>query len=765
MKKNSILFTLLLAGGIVSAQQNFWKPQSKSVISSDKIIERVHQPTESITMNLNFEDLTNYLTQGNKSQFTLKFPDATGNLNSYRIVENSNFHPDLQAKYSNIRSYTGYNLNNPAEKIAFSISPQFGFNGVIDQNGKQIIIDTHTKDKASYLIYNKSNVFTSSDNFICDVESEAKVSGLGIDNLNIEEVINSSTEGRTLVTDNKLHTFRMAVTTTTEYSTWIAQQAGIPNGTIDEKKAAILAAVNVSLTRINGVLKNDAGVFLQLIPNNDLLFFIDSDTFDSTDASQMLNENINVTNNIIGVNNYDLGHLFFRVSRSSNNNGLAQLQSVCTTNKAGGVTGTTSPVGDPFDIDYTAHEIGHQFGAHHTQNNACNRANASAEPGSGSTIMAYTGICAPNIQRNSDAYYHAFSLDQINNVLSAKTCGTKTEFNNLPPVITIEKALYNIPHSTAFELTMTATDPNNDQMTYTWEQMDTAVGEVMPPISSNTRGPMFRSFTPSESPSRYFPKMEKILADQIVFETNPYISSATNYHLNNWEVIPNNARTLNFAAVARDNNPNVGLTSKRSLAVRLRDAGPFKVTSQTTADTWIAGQTQTVTWDVAGTDANSIDTSAVKILLSLDGGQTWEHTLVASTPNNGSYTFTVPAGLGNSTSARLMIRPVDNIYLAVNKVNFTIESPLAVGDIEKLEAVTISPNPTKGEVNIQLNKNFNNVVVYVNDMTGKQVSNYNSTNQSAKSHRLNLSHLPNGVYVVSVKADGEQFTKKLIIKK
>ena len=762
----SFVIALLFSQNVFS-QQNFWRTASaKKNVTNEDLVKRAHTPTKSIKLDFLYDNFVNYLTNiSQKSSETLiKFPNNKGEFSNYRIVENSSLSPELQQKYPSIKSYVGYNVDQPSEIINFSFSPQFGLYGSITNGEKTTLIDPYQKDKLSYIIYDKNDLVKSKDyNCLLDVTE----SGLGVDNLKLDRVKSA----RNQANDGKLLKFRLAVTTTTEYSNYVIQQANVTNGTEAEKKAAILAAVNISISRINGILKNDLGVVLELIPTTDQLFFINSDTFEVTDSYQMIDENVLVTNTIIGATNYDIGHLFFQVNTAKNSNGLANTPAVCLDNyKAGGVTGTIIPVGDAFDIDFTAHEIGHQLGAHHTHNNNCNRTYAtSVEPGSGSTIMAYTGICPPNVQKNSNDYFHTKSIEEINSTLNSISCGQIISTSNTAPVITVNlKPSYTIPTSTSFALETTATDKENDQITYNWEQMNNEVSETsissLPPVSSNLQGPNFRSFPPQKVGIRYFPRLEKILVNQIIFETNPYLSSPSQYEQNNWEIIPSVARTMKFAVTVRDNNTQTGQTARQDVNISFVNTGAsFSVTSQTMNEFWKQNNPATIKWNVAGTTANGIDTPNVKILLSTNGGLSFDKVLAESVPNTGSYTFSVPAGLGNTSQARIMIKAIDNVFLAVNSANFTIESTLGTIEENQKETFTISPNPSKGIITIDLAESANNAQLKVVDIVGRTV--YTSKLNASKSQQINLSHLINGVYIISLETNKQTFTKKMIIKK
>jgi hypothetical protein len=313
--------------------------------------------------------------------------------------------------------------------------------------------------------------------------------------------------------------------------------------------------------------------------------------------------------------------------------------------------------------------MGHQFGGNHTFNgttSSCGGGNRNLptayETGSGSTIMAYAGICgAQNVQSNSDAYFHGGSLAEMGAYITGTgaTCGTVINTSNSPPTANAGSS-YTIPKSTPFTLTASGTDPNGNSLTYNWEQMNNN-NSTQPPVATATGGPNFRSFTPTTSPSRTFPVLSAIVGN-----TSP-----------TWEVLPSVARTMNFRVNVRDNASPYGCTEKSDMTVTINGtAGPFLVTSPNTAVSWLGNSTQTITWNVAGTTANSVNCANVKISLSTDGGFTYPTVLLASTPNDGTQDVTIPNI--STTTARVKIEGVGNIFFDISNANFTITFNLPV---------------------------------------------------------------------------------------
>lgn len=751
MKKKHLLLSAfaLLNFGLAFGQQNHWKTISADATKSLEKVERESVPKEFKLFKLDTAELLSDLTithsKGIKKIINL--PNVDGKVVKYEVKDASIFHPELQTKYPNIRSYVGKSLDGQST-IRFSYSPYHGLSAMIFNQDQTVdYIDAYTTDLDTYMAYSRKNVDNALTDFVCHTDDTEQ--RMLADQFERSEVAMT-------VNDGQLRKYRLAMSTTFEYSRYHYTRVGVGNGTDEEKIGAVLSAINVAMTRVNGIYEKEVGLTMELIANNDLLINITSnDPFTNNNGMTMLNENQNFIDSTIGNSNYDIGHVF-----STGGGGVAHLQSPCSQGeKARGVTGQTAPINDPFYVDYVAHEMGHQYGAPHTFNNSCggNRSGGTAaEPGSGSTIMAYAGICSPNVQNNSDPYFHTVSISNIFNFIKSSngSCSVNTNTGNSAPVATLEKSLYDIPHSTAFVLEGTATDADGDALTYAWEQTDTQVAQQAP-ISTNTGGPTFRSFNPKTEPFRYFPNLAQIMEGKLTFTTNPFPFV--------WEVIPSVKRNLTFSFLVRDSRADGGQTDRKNLLLRVVDtAGPFKVTSQSTAEIWDASSNPqvTVTWDVAGTDTGNVNTQFVNILLSTNGGVSFDTVLASGIPNNGTATVTIPAN-SDTEQARIMIRAVGNVFLAVNSSNFKIQNTLGLNDLTTSKLTQITPNPSSGEFEIKTARNAQIISVEVFDTAGRQVF----AQQNAKSSKFNVKHLTNGVYIVQVKTATGTETHKLIIKK
>lgn len=648
MKKRLFFSTLLYFFIFVSYSQNaFWSETSNDRLVSIPKSDRDALPSEYKLFSLDFNAFKAQLqfapSRENSAIITsnviIQFPNADGVLESYRIYEASVMHPDLAARYPDIKSYVGKGIEDPTATIRFSTTI-FGLHTMTTSGLKGTqYIDTYTKDLNNYIVYEKSKLSSTRER-TCLVNEDSE-----------SRVVAQPTEPSVLIGDGTFRTYRLAMACTIEYAAFHVNAAGLGAGTLAQKKAAVLAAMNVSLTRINGVYETDISLTMQLIANNDLIIFIDTDTFDNNNSGLLINQSQTVIDTNIGFPNYDIGHTV-----STGGGGIGYLASPCSQDKARGITGSGAPVGDPFDIDYVAHEMGHQFGANHTQNNDCNRNDATAiEPGSASTIMGYAGICPPDVQSNSDAHFQAISIAEMTAfVTGGGNCALNIANNNAAPIVNAGPD-YTIPNNTAFILKGLATDSNGDALTYCWEQMNTEAS-TQPPLQTATNGPNFRSNPPSASPDRYMPTLSSVINNNLT---------------PTWEVVPSVVRTMNFALTVRDNRiPNGGQTGRDNMVVTTAAVGPFLVNTPNTAVSWVAGTNKNVTWSVAGTTANNINAAFVDILLSTDGGFTYPFLLASKVPNDGSETITVPNNPG--TTNRIMVRGYNHIFYDLSNVNFTI---------------------------------------------------------------------------------------------
>lgn len=619
---------------------------------AQKNMERQIVPKKYQTFHLNLSELQELLDTAplrysaeaeTQEPVIFYLPMPNGDMERFQIFDAPIMEPGLAAKYPMIHSYAGVGIDDPTASLRFDVT-QFGFHGmVISARHSSVFIDPFSKsDTEHYISYYKSDFEKENPNFECHV-------GTNDNNLDDGTGMMDANANSLLQGDCMLRTYRLALTCTGEYATFHGGDT-----------VSVVAAFNTTMTRVNGVYEREVNANMVIVDGNDTLIFLDpgTDPYSNNSPGQMLGECHNQCVTVIGSANFDIGHVF-----STGGGGIAGLGVVCDNgNKGRGVTGTNNPVGDPFDIDYVSHEMGHQFGANHTQNNSCNRNGATAmEPGSASTIMGYAGICNPNVQNNSDDYFHAISIQEISNFINngnGNNCAVTTDTGNTPPTVD-DVANYTLPISTPFRLTAIGTDADDDPITYCWEQMDNEVA-TMPPVSTNTGGPAFRSYDPTEDAFRYFPKLNDIV-------------SGIN---DDWEELPSVSRSMNFRVTVRDNHMGGGCTTEDDVELTFSNtAGPFLVQNPNTALSWLVGTTETVTWDVAGTDGAPVSCANVDIILSTDGGFTYPDTLATGVPNTGSFDIVVPDNA--TTTARVMVVCSDNIFFDISNENFTIEAPSA----------------------------------------------------------------------------------------
>lgn len=677
------------------------------------------------------------ITNGFSSNFEIEIPLPDGTFETFVIERTKLMEDELSTKYPGIKTFSGYSTLTKTRRITLDYTYQ-GFHAMIKYPGDAIYIDPYTlNNKNQSICYYRSEFYkTNTETF-----EEFEV----LNPNNIDSELGNDYLLKSQANGNELRTYRLAVATTGQYSNY-------HGGT----KPLVLSAVQTTVARVNQVYENDVAVRLVLIANNDLIIYLNSgsDPYTNSNAGADLNTNQTNIDNVIGFSNYDLGHVM-----GTGGGGLASLGVPCTNTKAQGVTGSFSPIGDPFDIDYVAHEIGHQFGAEHTFNGtagSCGNGNRNSgtayEPGSGTTIMAYAGICGNhNITQNSDDFFHIVSVNQIIAVTHGvgNSCATITNTGNTPPVAGSIADGQVIPIETPFELEGSGTDADGDPLTYIWEQYDRTTNGGHPSTYTD-KGPLFRDWTPSTSPDRIIPHLPFLLINSFAYG----------------EKLSTGTRDFRFRLTVRDNkNAGGGIDESSIFFESSTVGGPFLVEHpNTSTDDLEADDNNGISWDVANTTASPISCPEVDIFLSTDGGNTWPTTLASNVPNDGYQVVVIPANLAGETKARIKIKASNNIFFDISDKNFKIIASDGVPNLiseDITSQLTISPNPAIESITIQTTNFENSMNASIYSTTGQFIRSFII---DSNTKTINVSDLSSGIYHINIWNNNINTTEKLIIK-
>ncbi|MCX0433177.1 M12 family metallo-peptidase [Aeromonas veronii] len=473
--------------------------------------------------------------QARASELTLPLPDGgevTFALEAYDLLP-----ADLAAKYPQIRTFKGHNPAHPIETGRFDLGPQ-GFHAMFSHQGRMVFVDP-LHNAEGYAVYYQQDAHSRLE------EAADEVIGPKLSKLVRKVQVDGNVRKRYVI----------AISATGEFTQYHGGS-----------KALTMAAITTLLNRVNQVYQRDVGAEFVLASGNDNLIFTDpaSDLFANDNSDAQTNIGVQAyyfTNMQLG--NFDIGHVL-----NTNGGGLAGLAVLCTNQKSGGMSGSPTPVGDAFFVDYVAHEIGHQFGADHTFNGTTGSCGAGTrvasqayEPGSGSSIMAYAGICGEeNIQPHSDPYFHSKSIEQMRaHMATVSTCGTTLALSNNAPQAAAGGD-YVIPANTAFMLKGAGGDLDNDSLLYNWEQIDlgTESSSAATMIDDGSR-PLFRFVSPTASPERILPSLPSLLSGTLA----------------KGEAWPTTNRDLNFRLTVRDGQGGV---ASDDMKVQVINTGAATVT-------------------------------------------------------------------------------------------------------------------------------------------------------------------------------------------
>ncbi|TCO57361.1 M12 family metallo-peptidase [Actinocrispum wychmicini] len=338
-------------------------------------------------------------------------PTPEGTFQRFTLADAPVMEAGLAAAHPEIRTYSGRGVDDPTATVRADLTP-LGFHASVrSQRGQWFVDPYYHADQSLYASYYGHDVTSA---------------GPLVEHEEVGELLQDLaplTAGPVV----KLRTYRVALVTDPSYATFFgAENVTAAKVTLMNRVAQVYEdETAIRLVLINGTDKINLNTAEQAIGANGPCGAAPCYTPAqlASCSGSTLSRNRIVLGQLIGASNYDVGHIGLGV----NGGGIASLGVVGGNNKAQGCTGLPTPVGDFYAVDYVAHEMGHQFAGNHTFNGTqvnCSGGNRnganSVEPGSGSSIMAYAGICQQdNLQPHSDPYWSQRSYTEITTYINS----------------------------------------------------------------------------------------------------------------------------------------------------------------------------------------------------------------------------------------------------------------------------------------------------------------------------------------------------------
>lgn len=647
---------LTLSVWSVDAQET-WRKISFDQIPAELRSQRNSLPEKFEVYKLMSPDFVQELTKNYPQDYKnfnkiIQIPSPEGTIMDFQISYAPVMEEGLSVKYPGIHAFKGTGLTNIHSRVWLSAS-SYGWHAAVKTNQGIAYLDPVVDDNATYFIA-----------YYVKDDKNDPYKGVPLCGLNDGPATGPRPFMpfmRSQADEVEIRNYRLAMACTGEW------------GKIRGSVAKCIADMNTMVTRLTQIYEDQLAIRFILIADNDKLVNLDpaTDPYTGSDMGRtILGQNTSVLTERIGASAYDVGHV---LSICFDVGGVAALGSACQGNKGAGVTCFNNNNFEYAVASIMAHEVGHQFDASHTMNScAGSQENVSSgtayEPGSGSTIMSYGGLCGvDNIKNGNDAYFHVASLEQIFNKTTpggnAYNCAQVVITGNRNPELTVPQGGFTIPAGTPFELTALASDPDNNALTYRWEQYDLGPQSTLgTPVGT---APLFRSFPSVSDPTRFFPSKDRIFKNQLNQKD---------------EVLPTTSRELKFRCVVRDNHPEAIATvwDEMKFAVTA-NSGPFKITFPRTDAKFEVGQKIAVKWDVASTDKAPVNCKNVNIYLSLNEelrtGNSNLILLTGPTENDGSAEVIIPNNVTNK--ANFVIKAADNIFLSTSVLPSIITLPQA----------------------------------------------------------------------------------------